>query len=402
MFALEKDVVMGTFTHNDEYYPTLMDSVKKYCPNILFILQYTNLPINQNFEELRRKFKETGKRYWLFLDHDIRFMAPDTIQIALKTMIRGHYACVGVYSTYYVDYVPKQEELVERETGWIPGYFQLVDSHKVGHIGADLELPCPNTAIDTSYCVSIRKEGYKIGLAPTYMHHQYKPLNLILLQKIEMVNKYLFAKWGQFYFDTCKYCGILVGPDPGLEVWNLPIEKVYEELEKLYQAGIKDETNSMWYHMPMLREMAEGKRVTEFGVEKGLSTIAFASGKPLSLTGLEIVDVMDSKIKALLGRAVSWNYSLRNCLLVDIEETDLLFIDTTHKYEELKIELERHCSRVKEKIILHDTLSYGICGEQQYTKGLLNALNEFLIDHPEWHIERTIVECYGLTILERV
>ncbi len=211
---LENDLVMGTFTHRTDYLPGLLNSVKKHLPHVPFIVQIADLPINRNFEELSRKFKETGKRYWLFLDDDIEFVSSDTLKVALKTMMRGRYAMVGCYSIFDTLYRVQPEELQEREIPWMPGYFQLVDSHMVGHIGADLDLPDPNTSIDTSYSVAIRADGFKIGMAPTYVYHTYKPGSWIKEEVIEPTNRYLMEKWGQFYFDSCHGYYHVLGPWP--------------------------------------------------------------------------------------------------------------------------------------------------------------------------------------------
>jgi len=86
MLVLEQDVIMGTFTHREKYLPSLCKSIREHLPHISFMLQVANLPINQNFNALREKFKQSGKRFWLFLDDDIQFLFPDTIKIALETI----------------------------------------------------------------------------------------------------------------------------------------------------------------------------------------------------------------------------------------------------------------------------------------------------------------------------
>jgi hypothetical protein len=43
---------------------------------------------------------------------------------------------------------------------------------------------------------------------------------------------------------------------------------------------------------------------------------------------------------------------------VEIERTDMLFIDTWHKYGQLSEELRMHSPNVDKYIVLHDTTSY--------------------------------------------
>lgn len=210
---IETDLVMGTFTNTEKYLSGLKESIDKFCPDIEFVLQLDKKSIKENFELLREQFIKTNKRFWLFLDHDIRFISPDTIKIALITLIRDRYAMVGCYSTYNPNYVIGSDQLITKETGWLPGYFQLVDSSKVGHITVDFNLPDNNTAIDTSYSVAIKSEGYKIGIAPTVVYHHYKKAWMDS-EAYEKTNTYVREKWGQFYFDCTNIFEGIVGEIP--------------------------------------------------------------------------------------------------------------------------------------------------------------------------------------------
>jgi hypothetical protein len=308
-----------------------------------------------------------------------------------------------VYSTYYPDYVAKKSELIEKEVGWVPGYFQMVDSRCVGNVSADLELPHNCTAIDTSYCVTIRSLGYKIGLASAYVWHQYKPLNMQYLSVIDMTNDYLRKKWGQFYFDTCTYCGCLIGSDPGREVWDLTDEQVKEEIEKEFiERSNPKADGAIGANMNLFRSFGERfESITELGVQKGSSTIGFASGKPKIMHSYEINDVMEERIKALLGRYVGWKYTIGDSRNVELEETDVLFIDTDHVYSQLIVELKKHAEKVKHYILLHDTANCAMFGERGFEHGLLEALNEFLEGTNEWFIEKTLMNDHGVTILKR-
>jgi hypothetical protein len=104
-------------------------------------------------------------------------------------MIRSKYAMVGVYSTFDSNFSCDPSTLTEHEVNWMPGYFQLVDSSLVGDIRADENLPDGNTSIDTSYCVRIKQRGYRIGIAPSYVLHQYKPGTWVNQTVIEPTNR---------------------------------------------------------------------------------------------------------------------------------------------------------------------------------------------------------------------
>ena len=92
-------------------------------------------------------------------------------------------------------------------------------------------------------------------------------------------------------------------------------------------------------------------------------------------------------------------------------ETDFLFIDTWHVYDQLIKELNMHSPKVKKWIALHDTETYGEKGEtspysirekKEYL-GLSYAVNEFLKNNINtWRLHEHYVYNNGLTILKRI
>jgi hypothetical protein len=100
-------------------------------------------------------------------------------------------------------------------------------------------------------------------------------------------------------------------------------------------------------------------------------------------------------------------------LKIEIEPTDLLFLDTWHAYDQLKAELERHSSKVSKYIIMHDTTSYEYRdepltsentfeGEKSTGKGLWPAITEFLDSNSEWELHKRYTNNNGITIIKRV
>jgi hypothetical protein len=87
-------------------------------------------------------------------------------------------------------------------------------------------------------------------------------------------------------------------------------------------------------------------------------------------------------------------------LRVDIEETDLLFIDTWHVYGQLKEELRRHGGKVRKYIVVHDTTTFGQRGETEGHAGLWPAVEEFLAAGT-FAIKVRYQNNNGLTVLER-
>ena len=87
-------------------------------------------------------------------------------------------------------------------------------------------------------------------------------------------------------------------------------------------------------------------------------------------------------------------------LSVEIEDTDLLFIDTKHTAEQLSSELSKHASKVRRWIVMHDTQIYGEHGEGG-GPGLLVALRQFMQNNPEWSVFYHAQNNHGLTVITR-
>lgn len=114
-----------------------------------------------------------------------------------------------------------------------------------------------------------------------------------------------------------------------------------------------------------------------------------------------------------MAKCVGVNYEFiqANVLDVEIEETDLLFLDTWHSYKQLKAELEKHSSKARKYIVLHDTTTYANTDETNYEilgpewkaegKGIWLAVEEFLSSNNNWSLCERFTNNNGLTILKR-
>jgi hypothetical protein len=111
------------------------------------------------------------------------------------------------------------------------------------------------------------------------------------------------------------------------------------------------------------------------------------------------VDLLEAAARQA-GRP-QFRFHQADVLQVVIEETDLLFIDTWHVYEQLEQELALHASRVRRHLVLHDTMIYGEVGETPGHRGLLPAIEEFLSEHHEWTESAQWATGNGLTLLTR-
>lgn len=147
-------------------------------------------------------------------------------------------------------------------------------------------------------------------------------------------------------------------------------------------------------HLETLREYADKcSHVTEFGVRGCVSLHAFLASKAKKVVAYDILNVAVPECEKL-------TFICADVLTVQIEPTDLLFIDTLHTYGQLTLELELHAKNVSRYVAMHDTTMFGANGEDA-GPGLNAAITDFLSAHPAWD------ECYrseannGLTILCR-
>ena len=164
-------------------------------------------------------------------------------------------------------------------------------------------------------------------------------------------------------------------------------------------------------HLPVLDRLAKDcKHVTEFGVRDGVSTIVWFNNK-VDVVGYDLYQSPQAwqffTNANLNGQSAQ--YKIENILaLPDIEETDLLFIDSLHNYDQCIYELTKFSHRVRKYIVFHDTISYGKVGEPPYgttvpvpPHGLVLAIGEFLLNNRDWFVKEHHTNNNGLAVLER-
>jgi len=173
-------------------------------------------------------------------------------------------------------------------------------------------------------------------------------------------------------------------------------------LQQEYTSACNQQTD-IHEHLPILKELAQQcSSVIEMGTKTGQSTRAFLySCDKVVAYDLELNPQVFELFRVAKNAGKNVNYIQANVLNINIEETDLLFIDTWHVYEQLKQELELHADKAKKYLVLHDTETFGTIGENGTSKGLLPAIMEFLSKNSAWKIKEHRTNNNGLTILER-
>ena len=158
-------------------------------------------------------------------------------------------------------------------------------------------------------------------------------------------------------------------------------------------------------HLPALAKLAsECSHITEMGVRYCVSTWAFVEG--MSVGKLIGVDIHHPSFYVQQGGANSlyqvkeecarkgivYQFIEANTLDVEIEPTDMLFIDTLHEGTQLRQELALHSHKARKYIVLHDTVS---CAEE-----LMPAVQEF-VSRGTWQVHKHYENNNGLMIFTR-
>lgn len=191
------------------------------------------------------------------------------------------------------------------------------------------------------------------------------------------------------------------------------------EREHTFSRGIVDINE----HLPTLRRYAsECNHVTEMGTRFAVSTHALLIGKPNKVVAIDLnkhfYEPYENDVKIFAESCgVEYEFIEGDDLKMDIEQTDMLFIDTLHTYNQLSKELRKHEKSVNKWIILHDTITFGERDEDFYRNGKINeevstqevtkrglytALTDFLTENKDWVIKEHFTNNNGLTVIERV
>jgi hypothetical protein len=153
------------------------------------------------------------------------------------------------------------------------------------------------------------------------------------------------------------------------------------------------------------------------GVRWVSSTWPLVYSNPKKMISYDIVTNPNITEVINLCNEYSINYSFqeKDVLQLEIEPTELLFIDTLHTYNQLIKELEIHSNKVSKYIVLHDTEHFGRIDEIIYNhasnvvkvspttkQGLMTAVEDFLTTElgQSWELHKVYTNNNGLTVLK--
>ncbi len=185
--------------------------------------------------------------------------------------------------------------------------------------------------------------------------------------------------------------------------------KVMNWIETKYKDAFERKSD-MNEHLPTLKSLGEEcNHITEMGIRGGVSTYGLLLAKPKKYIGydIEYCEIFN-EAKENCKEYIDITFIKANTLDIEIEESDLLMIDTYHTYDQLRDELKLHSDKVKKYIVMHDTVTFAhkpqsLTGPPaNKEKGLWDAVQEFIDkDDCKWKIKKHYTNCNGLTVLGR-
>ena len=181
-----------------------------------------------------------------------------------------------------------------------------------------------------------------------------------------------------------------------------------ELLQKIWNTALSTQSD-IQEHLPLLRNLATGRQhVTEFGVRGICSAWAWLAAGVPNIRLYDLTHPKDYPIPGVPG--YTWNdlvsirpdviFHKEDTRVCTIEPTELLFIDTLHIGSQVACGLERHHDKVSNWIVLHDTETYALLGEDGKSQGLDYGIIPFVDKYP-WRIYYRTPNNNGLTILCR-
>lgn len=211
-----------------------------------------------------------------------------------------------------------------------------------------------------------------------------------------------------------------------LSATSLVANPYERELRKEYKKHSR-EWSDIYEHLPTLRELAKQcSSVTEIGVRSMVSTwgvllgLSESSAFTKSYVGIDLnsppLETLNKAHNLAVRNGVSFNFIEANDMDIDIQPTDLLFIDSLHTYAHLTYELEKFSPKALRYIALHDTdPPWGYADDKEYhgdfseypahisrtKRGLWPAVTDFLANHPEWKLNHRYHNNHGFTVLIR-
>lgn len=155
--------------------------------------------------------------------------------------------------------------------------------------------------------------------------------------------------------------------------------------------------------LPILYDLAtQCEHITELGTGFGNSTVALLAAQPKRLLSYDLRFLDSALILKPMHGITDFQLIEADDLTIQLEPTDMIFIDTYHTYLHLSQELRLHAHAAKKFIAFHDTEVFGKTSEDGTRPGLVTAIKEFLIRCPFWQLKSHSNIHNGLTVLQKM
>jgi hypothetical protein len=158
---------------------------------------------------------------------------------------------------------------------------------------------------------------------------------------------------------------------------------------------LSDQGCDICEHFPlMLKYGKQSEHITEMGVRSVVSTWGWIASKPKKLICYDIAPCpVKNAVDTCADLGIDFSFHVADTREIEIEETDLLFIDTDHTYDQMKKELELHGNKARKFIVFHDTA---------WAYDMNQAIKEFMEANPHWVDEEEVMNNHGFKIIKRI
>lgn len=160
------------------------------------------------------------------------------------------------------------------------------------------------------------------------------------------------------------------------------------------------------YHLPKIRQYAiNADHIVELGIGGGdQGTVALLNGQPHTLDSYDVNEPGSLTLIRSLAESKGINFTFHQGRTQDAVpvESDLLFIDTLHTADTVRVELDKFAPLCSKWIIAHDVVTFGSNGQcEESNQGINLAYAEFLYRNPEWRVVYFSDKDNGLLVLEK-
>jgi GT2 family glycosyltransferase len=410
---MKYSIIIPTYNHLEDYLKPCIESIKKNSNlnNIEIIIvangcknntkEYLEA-ISVNFlwfdnpigytQACNEGIKVAKGEYIVLLNDDTVILGSDWLDILVKPFKENNKVGITGPIKFSWDCGGVQRKA-------IAFWCAMISKEVFNKLGLLDEIFSPGMGEDGDFCIRAEMEGYGLVQVPNDLINEFgKPL---FEEHFPIYHK----GNGTFSYNT-DFKNEAINKNKKILEERYGKKKV-NTLDEIYNYCLKHECDINGLFPIFKKYSSMCNHITEFGTRGVFSTYGFLSGRSKKMLSYDIEyspNVEEAK-EVAKKEGIDFIFKQENVLKVDIEQTDLLFIDTLHTYKQLSEELTKHANKVNKYILLHDTLTWGTKDEinqNSEKNGLQLALKEFLDKNSEWKIIENLDIYNGLTVLERI